>query len=92
MMSVNKNRDRAIVFNYLVTNRFDFIYTTLPVKLKGLDPEKKYRLKELNVYPGTRSFVDSETVYSGEFLMNVGFNPTMSQRRTSVIVEVVEVE
>ncbi|MEZ4772386.1 MAG: alpha-galactosidase [Bacteroidia bacterium] len=92
MMSVSKNQDRAVVFNYLVTNRFDFTYSTLPVKLKGLDLAKKYRLKELNVYPGTRSLIDTEAIYSGEFLMNVGFNPTMSLRRTSVIVEVEEVK
>lgn len=92
VLMVNAEKSRAVSFNYLVTNRFDFSYTPSPIKLQGLDPAKKYRLKELNVYPGTRSTIDTEAVYSGEFLMNVGFNPNVNGRRTSVIVEIQALE
>ena len=57
--------------------------------MKGLDPTKKYLVKEINLYPGTESSVKAG-VYSGDFLMNVGFNPNVNLKRTSVILEITE--
>jgi len=88
VLAVDEKKERAVSFNYVVTNRFEFSYSVAPIKLQGLDSAKKYRLKELNVYPGTASTIDEQVVYSGEYLMNVGFNPDVSLRRTSVIVEI----
>lgn len=92
VLAVDTKKERAVSFNYVVTNRFEFSYSIAPIKLQGLDPAKKYRLKELNVYPGTTSAINEKQVYSGEYLMNVGFNPDMSLRRTSVIVEISAVQ
>ena len=86
VLLVDEKKERAVSFNYVVTNRFEFSYTLGPVKLAGLDPAKKYRVRELNVYPGTSTTLDEQAVYSGEYLMNVGFNPDLSPRRTSVVV------
>jgi len=86
VLLVDEKKERAVSFNYVVTNRFEFSYTLGPVKLAGLDPAKKYRVRELNVYPGTSTTLDEQAVYSGEYLMNVGFNPDLSLRRTSVVV------
>jgi alpha-galactosidase len=87
VLAVDEKKERAVSFNYAVSNRFEFSYSFAPIRLQGLDPAKKYRLKELNVFPGTASSLDQSAVYSGEYLMNVGFNPDVSARRTSVIVE-----
>jgi alpha-galactosidase len=92
LLYVNNDKSRAIVFNYLVNNRYMSTATTRPVVFAGLDANKKYRLKEVNVYPGKRSWINTEKVYSGDFLMKVGMNPNVNLRNTSVIIEVNEVK
>ncbi len=91
LMYVKGDKTRAIVFNYLVNNRQLLITNEQPVKLAGLDPGKKYRIREINLYPETKSTINSNKTYSGDFLMKVGFNPDVSLRRTSVVLEVTEV-
>ncbi len=91
VLAVDQSKTRAVSYNYVVTNRFDFSYSFGPIKLQGLDPTKKYRLKELNVFPGTKTTLDESVSYSGEYLMNIGFNPDVSLRRTSVIVAITAV-
>jgi len=88
LMYVNDDKSRAIVFNYLVNNRYMSTATMRPVVFAGLDADKKYTVKELNVYPGTRSWINSEKVYSGDFLMKVGINPYVNLRNMSVVLEV----
>jgi alpha-galactosidase len=63
-----------------------------PVQLKGLDPAAMYQLKELSMYPGTKSVIDAGKRYSGEFLMNIGFNPEVSGSRTSVVLKLEKVK
>ncbi|MEM8529026.1 MAG: GH36 C-terminal domain-containing protein [Bacteroidota bacterium] len=89
---VNPTQLRAIVFSYLIEQRYQINYSIEPVRFKGLDPQKKYRIQELNIYSGTRSPIDTKTVYSGEYLMEVGFNPEVSASRRSVVLEVLEVK
>ena len=90
LMYVNTAKNKAIVFNYLVNTRQKITATELPVVLNGLDPQKKYTIKEINLYPGTHSTIDSTMVYSGDYLMKVGINPDVTLERTSVVLEVVE--
>ncbi|RXF70154.1 alpha-galactosidase [Arcticibacter tournemirensis] len=89
LMYVNAGQSRGVVFNYLVNSRYGG-GSKLPVKLKGLDPKKKYRLKEINLYPDTTSPLESGKSYSGDFLMNVGFNPQVSSARSSVVLQIEE--
>lgn len=88
LMYVKPDKSHAIVFNYLTTNRFNIVVH--PILLKGLDPNKKYLIKELNLYPGTTSSIAAETVLTGDFLMKVGLNPDINSKRTSVIIEINE--
>ncbi len=81
-------QDHAVVFGFVVTNRYDYHYSIDPIKLKGLDPAKKYQVKELNVYPGQQSQVDETAVYTGDFLMTVGLNLELTRGHTSMVVEV----
>ncbi|WP_413318905.1 hypothetical protein [Mucilaginibacter sp. Mucisp84] len=37
----------------------------LPIKLKGLDPAKRYSLKEINLYPGSSTLINGKKTYSG---------------------------
>jgi len=90
LMFVGADQQRAIVFNYLVNHRFMLTAAEEAIRLDGLDAQKKYLIKEINLFPGTRSRIDPDKVYSGDFLMKVGINPGLSLRRTSVVLEITE--
>jgi alpha-galactosidase len=92
LMVVNTDKSKAIIFNYLVSNRQRIITDGQPIKLNGLAADKKYTVREINLYPNTSSTLRSDQVYSGDFLMKVGMNPQVNERRTSVVLEVIEVE
>lgn len=87
LMYVNEAKDRAVWFNYLVNPRYRK-GSDRPVRLKGLDPAKRYTLREVNVYPGQKPAV-SETTLSGDYLMTAGFNPRVDSSHASVVIEVV---
>lgn len=87
ILYLNEQQNIGVIFNYLVSNRYE-AGSILPIRLKGLDPRKQYRLRELNLYPGTTSSIDSSKTYSGEFLMTVGYNPDVKASRASVVLEI----
>jgi alpha-galactosidase len=89
VLYVSEKADRAVSFTYLVNSRYATGSHT-PIRMKGLDPAKRYRIRELNLYPGTKSPFAGETAYSGDYLMTVGFNPQVNARRTSVVLELTE--
>jgi alpha-galactosidase len=91
MLYLNEAKTAGIIFNYLVNNRYKE-GSVLPTRLQGLDPAKKYRLKEVNLYPDTKSTLDDSKVYSGDFLMTVGFNPDVQAARASVVLQLEEVK
>ncbi|MEP7093796.1 MAG: alpha-galactosidase [Flavobacterium sp.] len=91
LMYVNENKSKAIVFNYLVNNRFSITATKRPVIFNGLDSKKKYIVKEINLYPGVISTLSFDKIFTGDFLMKAGFNPNVTLQRTSVVLEVSEV-
>ncbi|MEP6725277.1 MAG: alpha-galactosidase [Bacteroidota bacterium] len=91
LVYVKKDQSHAIMFNLLVNTRVAITATELPVQLAGLDPVKKYSVKEINLYPGTSSPI-GENIYSGDFLMKVGINPYVTGRRQSVVLEITEVK
>jgi alpha-galactosidase len=90
VLYINEAKTKAVVFNYLVNNRYDQ-GSKKPVLFKGLDPSKKYIVKEVDLYPGTTSSLSGNT-YTGEFLMRVGFNPDVHAGRASVVLQVEEVK
>ncbi|RVU02839.1 alpha-galactosidase [Mucilaginibacter limnophilus] len=89
MAYINDKKTSGVIFNYLVNSRYGES-SKAPIKLKGLDPDKKYRIKEINLYPETKSTINANAVYSGDFLMNVGFNPDVNSGRTSVVLQLEE--
>ena len=86
LMYVNEEKTEGVMFNYLTNWRYLAETSMRPIKLQGLDKDKTYRLTEINLYDGQKSSINHESVYSGEFLMNVGFNPKVSGGRTSVVI------
>ena len=88
LMFVDKDKKRSVVFNYYTGHRYLPGAIPSPVKFKGLDPARKYSVKEINLYPGTTSPLKLDAKYSGEYLMTIGINPYLNAKRTSVILEV----
>lgn len=88
LMYVNEQKTEGVMFNYLTNWRFLSETSLRPIVLQGLDKDKSYKLTEINLYDGAYTSVDSQKNYSGEFLMNVGFNPSVNLRRTSVIIKI----
>ncbi|MEO6550683.1 MAG: alpha-galactosidase [Ferruginibacter sp.] len=89
IMYVNEEKTTGVIFNYLVNNRYGE-NSKFPILLKGLDAKKKYKLREISLYPGVNSTIDINKIYSGEYLMKIGFNPDINSRRTSVVVLLTE--
>jgi len=83
---VNDTKTTAIMFNYLVNYRYDE-KTKTPIRLKGLDASKRYKVKEINLYPGIKSEINSDETYTGDFLMKVGINPKVNSGRSSVVLQ-----
>jgi alpha-galactosidase len=88
-MYVRKDKSKAIVFDYLVDDRFAIKTSTESVTFDGLDPDKQYRVREINVFDESKSI--KEAVYLGDFLMKVGINTGLSTQKRSVVLEVQEV-
>ncbi|MBE9601094.1 alpha-galactosidase [Pedobacter sp. MC2016-24] len=91
MLYLNEGKSEGVIFNYLANNRYG-AGSSAPILLKGLDPVKKYRIREINLYPETKSTIPADQVYSGDFLMKVGFNPELNLTRTSVILKIEELK
>ncbi len=88
---VSEDKAKAVMFTYFHDSRVVDTNTKRPIPLAGLDPAKQYRVSEINLYPGTKSTLEDSKTYSGAFLMNVGLNPDVSARRTSVVLQLTQV-
>ena len=83
---VDKSKNSAIIFAYNLSTRFQ--EKLLPVKLRGLDPDKNYLVKEINLMPGTEStFTQNNKVFTGDYLMKVGLNILSWHQNTSTVLE-----
>ncbi|MFL9484002.1 alpha-galactosidase [Chitinophagaceae bacterium LWZ2-11] len=92
-MYVDEHASKAILFNYMLTPRYKEMFDK--VKLQGLDAKKKYRLQEINLFPGTKSAnPDNGKIFSGDYLMTVGLNLAVGKvtPMTSNVYEISEVQ
>ena len=86
LLYINPEKTHGVAFNYLVNSRYGAGSHT-PIRWKGLDSMRNYRIREINLYPGTETVLKGTQVFSGEFLMTVGYNPMVDASRSSVILE-----
>ncbi|RZL50111.1 MAG: alpha-galactosidase [Pedobacter sp.] len=92
VMYSNEVKTRAVLFAYCLSSRYGEIFA--PIKLQGLDPLKKYLIKEINLMPNVKSALPSnDKTYSGEYLMKIGIetNKNNPEPLTSVVLEINEV-
>jgi alpha-galactosidase len=90
-MYVNENKSEAVVFNFLIRKE---VYPTPPVfTLQGLDPQKKYKLQEINKNPDNWSrFGKYEgKTFTGEYLMKVGLYFALYDEYESAVIKLSEV-
>lgn len=91
LMYVNDSKSRAIVFNYHTNVRKKDSFSK--VLLQGLDPEKNYSIREINLFDDAKSLIpDNNKILSGAYLMQVGLNLSAGklQPLTSNIIEISE--
>ena len=85
LMYVSKDKKRAIVFDYC----FEYegrTHNSQSLKLNGLDPNKQYRIKELNVEK-SKFWGDNKT-FSGNYLINEGINPKLEKMYESAVFNI----
>ena len=82
LMYVNKKQQSAVVFAFSTGPHNRGVYPTL--KLKGLDPDKSYRIREINAEKNSR-FWGNNKIFKGEFLMNAGMEITISRQFDSAV-------
>jgi alpha-galactosidase len=73
VMYVDEKKSKAILFKYHLNTRRQDVFNR--VLMQGLDSKKRYRIKEINLFPDTKpSLAEDDKVFSGEYLMNIGLN------------------
>ena len=86
LMYIDSTRNKAIVFAYNLESIEADTYPEL--KLNGLDPNKKYRITEINLNNGAKPvFPENGQVFSGETLMEQGLKWYLKRARTSSVLE-----
>nr|WP_315401149.1 alpha-galactosidase [uncultured Sphingobacterium sp.] len=81
---INSDKSKAVMFNYLTFYNHVF-KTTKPIKWQGLDPNKSYRVQEINLNKEDKTIAE-DLILSGDFLMNIGLNPVLENNRRSVVI------
>lgn len=85
---VGKDKKHAVVFAFDIHPRYN--EKLLPIRLQGLDPDKMYRINEINLVQGANSSTSGkDELFSGEFLMNVGLNLFTGQQLQSRVIELI---
>ncbi|KAA6343973.1 Alpha-galactosidase [termite gut metagenome] len=87
VMYVSENKKTSVLFAFDIHPRYgERIY---PLRLEGLNPNKIYKIKEINLLPDTKSILAcNEQTYSGEYLMKVGLTVFSSAHTVSKIIEI----
>ena len=82
---VDASQEKAVLFVYDIHPRYQ--EKLLPVKLQGLDPDKMYRVEEINLMPGTTSTLKAHgRIFSGDYLMKAGLDVfTFGQMQSRVV-------
>lgn len=89
LMYADTTKNKAVLFSYNLYLRKKQIFGK--VKLQGLDADKEYTIKEINLVPGTAAENPEDgKVYSGSYLMNIGLNVSPAKLRplSSIVLEI----
>ncbi|MDR2921294.1 MAG: alpha-galactosidase [Tannerella sp.] len=91
LMYVTEKKNKAVLFAFDMHPRLATYNQPKPLKLNGLNPDKKYKIEEINLLPGTESKLSSNgKTYSGDYLMKVGIPVFSAQHIISHVIEITE--
>ena len=87
MERVSDDRSHALLFAYDIHPRATDVQ--LPVRLRGLDAQATYRVREICLMPGQQSWLAChDRTYTGDYLMKVGLQVTSANQLVSHILEI----
>lgn len=89
LMYVDKAKKNAVVYGYCL--QYQGRGLTPKFKLRGLEPHKKYLIKEINNPDGQSVFWGNNQIFTGEYLINEGINPKLQKVYDSMILKIEEV-
>lgn len=90
-MFVTKDQTKAVLFAFDIYPRPAQDYSKLVqnVCMQGLDPDKNYRIKEINLMSGQNSSLQgNDQIYSGDYLMKVGLGVFTGNQLNSRVIEI----
>ena len=88
-MTPDKNHGVLFAYDMYPRKHVERLY---PIQLNGLDPQRKYKLVEINKMDDgslVRPFVDEGKVYTGEYLMKVGVQAFSDLQERSRVIEII---
>lgn len=86
LMYVDDSKSQSVLFVYKTDNYYN---QTLPrIRLDGLNPEKTYTMKEMNVRVGQQPCSLSGKQFTGRFLMDVGIEVPLWEDYASRVFEI----
>ncbi len=81
---VSKDKSHAVLFTFDIQPRaVEYRHNVI---LRGLDPNRRYRIQEINLMPGQDTWVKDRS-YSGDYLMNIGLDLFTGNKLNSRVVE-----
>ena len=90
LMYSNDDKSRAVFFAYKMEN---FVNELLPrARMAGLDRNKNYKIRELNLAPGAQPCHLNDRVFAGSLLMDTGVELHFPKEFDSWVLELTEVK
>ncbi|PTR01553.1 alpha-galactosidase [Mucilaginibacter yixingensis] len=89
LMYVDQQKTKAVLFHYNLNVRYKELFGA--IKLWGLDPQKQYKIEEINTFTGIKSnLAGNGQTLSGDYLMNQGINLSSGKivPLTSMVIEI----
>lgn len=84
---VNEDQTHVVLFAFALYPLNGDVFP--PILLKGLNPAKKYLVKEINLMAGGKpQSRQSGMTFSGDYLMKIGLNSFLNKSLTSSIIEI----
>lgn len=90
LMYSSEDQKRAVLFAFNLKESLTYRFP--PLKLRGLDPEKNYKVFEINTERQTSRLPFNNQIFTGDYLMKSGIQINMRSAFQSVVIELKAVE
>jgi alpha-galactosidase len=91
LMYVSQDKTKSVLFSYALHPRARSRFSA--VRLMGLDPNKTYKVEEINKMSNAKiSFSSEGKTFSGDYLIKVGLSLPNNNELTSAVIEITEVK